>query len=144
MRFHLERDPRKWMVDNKTANKAGFLMELVPKGDSIKMWKEMSAHQVVFTKVSLRKYVDTWKEMLVKADPQVDLKEEATADGSLIVTYTSLAANETSMRRFIKGSDGVYMLAYHVRPKLIQPKAFAIWGDIIRTASLMPNPEKKK
>jgi hypothetical protein len=65
-------------------------------------------------------------------------------DGSIFVTYTSLKADETSMRRFIKGKDGVYMLAYHVRPSLKKDETLKIWDDIIRTANLIPNPEKAK
>ena len=104
----------------------------------------MAAHQIAFTKDSLRKYVDTWKGMLVKADAKVDFKEETMTDGSIFVTYTSESADETSMRRFIKGKDGVYMLAYHVRPKLKKEETLKIWDDIIRTAYLIPNPQKKR
>ena len=119
-------------------------MEFVPQGGSIKKWKEMAAQQIAFTKESLRKYVDTWKTMLLKADAKVDFKEETMTDGSILVTYTSPSADETSMRRFIKGKDGVYMLAYHVRPELKKDETFKIWEDIIRTANLIPNPEKSK
>ena len=119
-------------------------MEFVPQGDSIKKWKELVAQQIVFTKESLRKYVDTWKGGLLKADSKVEVKEETMTDGSILVTYTSLKADETSIRRFIKGKDGVYMLAYHVRPNLKKDEIVKIWEDIIRTANLVPNPEKRK
>ena len=49
-----------------------------------------------------------------------------------------------SMRRFMKGKDGVYMLAYHVRPQLKKEETLRIWDDVIRTAKLIPNPEKKR
>lgn len=144
MAFHMEKDSRKWTPQYQNGGKSGFIMEFVPEGDSIKKWKEMAAQQIAFTKVSLRKYVDTWKAMLLKADPKVDYKEETSTDGSIFVTYSSPSADETSMRRFIKGKDGVYMLAYHVRPKLKKEETFKIWEDIIRTANLIPNPEKNK
>jgi hypothetical protein len=88
--------------------------------------------------------VDTWKGMLLKADPKIDFKEETMTDGSIFVTYTSASADEMSMRRFIKGKDGVYMLAYHVRPTLKKKETLKIWDDIIRTARLIPNPVKKR
>ena len=144
MTFGIDKDPRKWTSQNLAGNKSGIMMELVPEGDSIKHWKEMAAHQIVFSKQSLRKYVDTWKGLLLKADAEVDYKEETMPDGSIFVTYTSAAADETSMRRFIKGKDGIYMLAYHVRPKLKKDETFKIWDDIIRLAKLIPNPEKKR
>ena len=144
MSFHIEKDPRKWTAQYQNGSETGFIMEFVPEGDSIKKWKEMAAQQIAFTSDSLRKYVDTWKAMLLKADPKIDLKEETMTDGSIFATYTSLSAEETSMRRFIKGKDGVYMLAYHVRPKLKEHETVKIWNDIIRTANLIPNPEKKR
>ena len=144
MAFHMEKDPRKWTPRSQNASKTGFIMEFVPEGDSIKKWKEMAAQQIAFTKDSLRKYVVTWKGMLLKADAKVDFKEETMADGSIFVTYTSASADEMSMRRFIKGKDGVYMLAYHVRPKLKKEETLKIWDDIIRTAHLIPNPMKKR
>lgn len=144
MAFHMEKDARKWTPQYQNASKSGFIMEFVPEGDSIKKWKEMAAQQIVFTKDSLRKYVDIWKSMLLKADAKVDFKEETMTDGSIFVTYTSASADEMSMRRFIKGKDGIYMLAYHVRPKLKKEETLKIWDDIIRTANLVPNPEKKR
>jgi len=140
----MERDSRKWTPQYQNGTKSGFIMEFVPQGDSIKKWKELVAQQIVFTKESLRKYVDTWKGGLLKADSKVEVKEETMTDGSILVTYTSLKADETSIRRFIKGKDGVYMLAYHVRPNLKKDEIVKIWEDIIRTANLVPNPEKRK
>ena len=144
MGFRIDKDPRKWTPQYQNGNKAGFIIELVPEGDSIKNWKEMTAQQIAFTTESLRMYVDTWKNMVRKADAKIDIKEEMMKDGSIFVTYTSSSADEMSMRRFIKGKDGVYMLAYHVRPKLKKEETLKIWDDIIRNANLVSNPEKGK
>lgn len=65
-------------------------------------------------------------------------------DGSILATYTSVSADESSMRRFIQGKDGIYMLAYHVRPKLKKDDTFKIWEEILRTAELIPNPRKRE
>ena len=91
--------------------------------------------QVAITQESLRSYVDTWKAALPKADSKIDIKEEAIGDDSIIVTYTS--ADQTRIQRFIKGKDGVYMLAYQVRPKFKKDEIFKIWDIIIRTATLI-------
>jgi hypothetical protein len=144
MTFHIEKDSRKWVIQYEDGNKKGFITDFVTEADSIKTWKEMAAHQIVFTKESLREYVDTWKKMLLKADGNVTVQEEAAAGDSILVTYTSTAWDESSMRRFIKGKDGVYMLAYHVRPKLKNEETFKIWEEIVRGAELIPNPEKKR
>ncbi len=117
---------------------------MVPRGDSIEKWKELVAVQIDFAQAPLRLFVDTWKGLLVKSDPKVELKEETANDGSIVVTYKSLAADEFSQRRFIKGSDAVYMLAYHVRPKLNNEARFKTWSGIIASATLVSNPEKKR
>ena len=143
IRFHIAKDPRKWTPPYmQRGSDDDIIEEFVPEGDSSKTWKETVSIQVAFTTVSLRKYVDTWKDMLLKTDSKIDLKEETIGDDSIIVTHTSPSADETSIRRFFKGKDGVYMLAYHVRPKFKKDETFKIWGDINRTATLIPNSKK--
>ena len=130
MSFHLAKDPRKWTPDH-TATR--FFLE----GDSIKSWKEMVSWQFADTNVSLQKYVDAWKNGLLKADSKSDIKEEAVGDDSIVVTYTS--ADQTRIQRFIKGKDGVYMLGYQVRSQFKKDEVFKLWDSIIRTATLTPS-----
>ena len=144
MGFAMNKDPQKWMPQFMDGDKTGIIFEFVPEGQKIDSWKEMVAQQIAFTKVSLRKHVDDWKAMLLRADPKIEIKEEQKEDGSILVTYTSLAAQEMSMRRFIKAKDGVYMIAYHVRPALKDEARVKIWLEIITAANLVPNPQKKK
>jgi len=144
MGFAMNMDPQKWMPKFMDGDKTGIILEFVPEGQKIDSWKEMVAQQIAFTKVSLRKHVDDWKAMLLRADPKIEIKEEQKEDGSILVTYTSLAAQEMSMRRFIKAKDGVYMIAYHVRPALKDEARVKIWLEIITAANLVPNPQKKK
>jgi hypothetical protein len=142
MAFYINKDARKWAPQFQDGNKKGFIMEFVIDGDSIKSWKEMVAQQIAFTKTPLRKYVDTWKGLLLKADSKVEFTDGTNTDGSITESYTSISADETSIRRFIQGKDGIYMLAYHVRPKLKDPDIWKIWQGIIESAKLIPNPQK--
>lgn len=143
MSFNMGKDPVKWAAGYMDGNATGIILEFVPPGQSIDAWKEMVAQQIAFTPASLRQYVDTWKAMLRQAYPKIDLQEEHRTDGSILVTYTSRLAQETSIRRFIKAKDGVYMLAYHVRPAFRDEARYQLWHEIADTASLIPNPEKK-
>jgi hypothetical protein len=140
IQFHIAKDPRKWTPVMRM-DKDG-IGKFVLKGDSVEAWKEMVSIQVDSTTVSLRKYMDTWKDILMQADSKIHIKEETMGDDSIIVTYTSLSSDETSIRRFIKDKDGVYILAYHVRPKFKNDETFKIWDDIVRTATLIPNSNK--
>src|SRR5271157_3705489 len=130
IQFHIAKDPRKWTLDHTAARY--FL-----GGDSIKSWKEMVSWQFIDTNMSLRKYVDAWEDGLGKADAKIDIKEEAIGDDSIIVTYTS--ADQIGIQRFIKGKDGVYMLAYQVRSQFKKDEIFKLWDSIIRTATLTPS-----
>lgn len=144
MSFAMDKDPTKWVPQFMGGNASGVILELVPEGQSIKAWREMVAQQIVFTAKPLRQHVDEWKAMLRRADPAIEITEESHEDGSALVTYTSLAAQEMSMRRFIGSQDGVYMLAYHVRPSLKDEQRIATWRKILTDANLVPNPERRK
>ncbi len=101
----------------------------------------MVAQQVTFTNLPLRQYVDGWKAAMQGKDAQIQITESSLADGSLVVEYTSLPFQETAIRRFIQCSDGIYALAYHVRPQLRDEGKYKIWLHIIDTASVIPNPK---
>ena len=119
-----DRDPREWGVQNFTGNKSGFLAELVPAGDSLKSWKEMAAQQIAFTAQPLREYVDAWKQGLTSAEPNATTKESKLEDGSILIEYQAPQANEIGIRKFVQGPDGIYMMAYHVRPAFKLDDAF--------------------
>ena len=142
MSFAMGNDPTKWVAQFMDGNETGIIFELVPQGDDINSWKEMVAQQIAFTNAPLSRYVEVWRSGMLRADPKMDLKIERADDGSVTATYTSLAAQEMSIRRFIKAEDGIYMLAYHVRPALKNESRLKLWRQIIGAASLIPNPQK--
>ena len=138
--FEMGKDPRTWDSQHMDGNRDGMIMEFVPEGDSIEDWKEMVAQQIVFTPLSLSEYASNWKESLKQADPDINITATTSADGSIIVEYNSIKANETSIRKLMKGSDGIYMLAYHVRPDQKQDDTFILWTDIVSDSSVRSNP----
>ena len=144
MSWAMGKDSRKWIPQYQTGNSRRIIFELVPEGQTIEAWKEMVAQQIDFTTVPLREHFEGWKAMLIRSDPKILITEEKTIDGSILATYLSEAGDEMSLRRFIKANDGVYMLAYHVRPKLKTEAIWQLWQNIITNATLIPNPEKRK
>lgn len=144
MGLPIAKDTVKWVPQFKDGNASGIIFEFVPEGQSIDAWKEMFAQQIAFTTKSLRDYVDAWKAMLRAADAEIEIKEEQREDGSILVTYTSIAAQEMSLRRFMHAKDGVYMLAYHVRPALKDEKRVTLWRQLLTEADFLPNPLKQK
>jgi len=143
MSWNMKKDSRKWAAQNLKGSPSGFLLQLVPSGDSLASWKEMVVQQIIFTSAALPVFVDSWKTDLLKADPKTELKETTNPDGSVWVTSTSSAKDTICLRRFLRGFDGVYMLAYFVRPNLRSDATFKVWSGIIAAAILVPNPEKK-
>ena len=102
----------------------------------------MVAQQIVFTQQNLNEYVSRWESGLINSDSNIELKKVKNTDGSITATYSSVKANEFSTRRFIKASDGIYMLAYHARPKSKNDSTVAVWEKIIAKSKLIPNPAK--
>lgn len=147
--FPLNKDPRPWTIaDSLTNGPVGPVLvitrEWVPKGDSIESWKEMFDEKTIITKDSVRKHIDVWKTLLAQVDPKAEVTEEKNADGTITVTYTSIAANEMGVSRYLTAGDGIYILSYRVRPKLKREETLKIWRDILSSASLIPNSAKKK
>ncbi len=142
--FNIKADGRQWVSEPTKANTSGFITRLIPQGDSIAAWRELVVHQIVFTTMPETGYVKQWEAGLTASDAKAEVKETANADGSITVSYTSPAADETGIRRFIKGEDGIYMLAYQIRPGLKTDAAFRLWTGIVDAAVLIPNPERSK
>jgi hypothetical protein len=141
IQFHMGKDPLKWEpVRPQTRFEDNIFEELVPKGDNVNAWKELVTLQSPSTGLSLRKYVDNWEIMLRKGDSRIKIKEEVLGDCSIVVTYTSASKNEISVRRFMDDNHRLYILAYHVRPKFEKNERLRIWSDIIRTATVFPDP----
>jgi hypothetical protein len=138
--FDINRDTREWERKFVEGNAKGFICELIPKGTSIKSWNELVAQQIFFTRQSLPDYVSRWKAGLVEADANVRIEEHKNSDGSVTIHYHSDKANEAGIRRFMKASDGIYMLTYQVRPKSKDHQVYQLWSGIIDKASLAPNP----
>ncbi|MFT4901428.1 MAG: hypothetical protein ACI81V_000701 [Lentimonas sp.] len=136
-------DPVKWKMDHLDRSPAGFIAEFVPQGQTIKAWKEMVAQQITFTNAGLSEHIKQWKGMITTGDPDVIISEETSDSSSITISYKSKIFNEYSIRKFTKGSDGIYALAYHARLNRIDPKRVSLWTEIIADSDLIRNPEKR-
>jgi len=141
--FNMSKDPKKWVGQLTAAEDRFIIFELVPQGESVKAWTEMVEQQIAFTPATLRNYVDVWEKGMSRADPKINVNEQTNKDGSLVVAYASNSAQEISVRRFIKARDGIYMLAYLVRPSSRNEARLNMWISIIEAATLVPNPNKR-
>jgi hypothetical protein len=130
----LNMDSVKWVMANTDGNRTGIIFEMVPDGQRIDAWLEMVSNQIVFTQVSLDDYVATFSAMLKKVDPNVSMETKTLTDGSMIITYSSPKADEFSIRRFFKASDGIYMFAYHARVTSKDNTRVLLWEQIILKA----------
>ncbi|MGQ0502878.1 MAG: hypothetical protein ACT4P0_09795 [Panacagrimonas sp.] len=139
----MDQDPRTWVVANGTRGPGGYLMELVPQGQNIKSWSEMASNQIVFTDLGAADFVANWKAGIMATDPKAAYQESTASDGSITVHYESALAREKGIRRFIKGPDGIYMVAYHARPESFDPAPYQTWGKIIAETELTPDSHKR-
>jgi hypothetical protein len=143
LEFNLAKDSKKWSGHLIFAKPSGFMFEFAPLGQTLDAWTEMVEQQIGFTRVSLKDFVDDWKLRMTRADPKLGLNEQTEKDGSILVAYASSVGQEISVRRFIKANDGIYMLAYLVRPSARDEGRLKLWIDIISTATLVKNPNLK-
>jgi hypothetical protein len=140
--FPLNKDSRTWTVACSLTNgPVGSVYvithEWVTKGESIEAWKEMFDEKTILTKDSVRKQVDVWKGLIARVDPKAEVKEEKAADGTITITYTSIAANEMGVSRYLKADDGIYILSYRVHPKSKNEATLKVWREIISSATLV-------
>jgi len=138
------KDTVKWVPQHMDGSATGIIFELVPEGQNINAWKEMVAQQITFTKDSAFKHINGWEKMIKNGDPNVEVTRMENEDGSYLVTYTSKAFNEYSIRRFVKASDGIYAIAYHVRLNHMDKERIELWNRLINEVELIPNPEKSR
>lgn len=143
--FHIEKDPRPWQIKYTGARSSGTLCMFGLKGAPAEKPQEVVSQEIVLTQKPLRDFLAPWKTSNLYADPAATISETTlTNDNSILITFTSPIADETLMRRLIPGSDGIYMLTYVTSPNLKKDDTWALWEDIIKTATLIPNPAKKK
>lgn len=144
MSFKLGDDPRNWTMVFRNGNRNAIIAEFTIDREDINHWSEMVAQQIDFGKEPLDRHFAGWVATLRRADPKIVITEKQLADGSILATYDSRAFDEVSVRRFIKGSDGIYALGYHVRHRLKNPEVWTLWTRIVAEASLVPNPMKQR
>lgn len=143
LQWNPQSDPREWQIESMDANRNQFEFQLVLKGKSAVNSGEKVIQQIVFTKGSLREYVDAWKSQLESTDAAIKTSEKKNAEGSLTVTIRLPKTQEVSIRRFLKANDGIYMFAY-TRPETRDDEYHEIWSTIIDEASLRANPQRWK
>jgi hypothetical protein len=140
--FNMKADKVKWKMQGTDGNSSGIIAEFTPEGQSLKAWTEMMAQQITFTKLSLQDHVKAWRKMIEKADRNVEITADSKG-GVMIMTYKSKLFNEYSIRKFMKGSDGVYAFAYHVRLAQFKEERAKLWRSILEQSELIKNPAKK-
>lgn len=138
--FSLDDSHKKWTTQTMHGSSQEILMEMVPEGDHIENWQEMVANQIVFTSIPLESFFANWKEKLLQADPEVSQKVLMATESEIVIRYQSNIASELAVRKFIQGADGIYMLAYHVRPGSSEKEVLDLWEKIVSESSLVKNP----
>lgn len=133
----ISKDPAKWKIGHAAGNRNSILMEIVPEGEEVSSWNELSTNTIFFG-ASADEYASQWKAGLQLAGASIT-EEETLPDGSIWVTYSS--PSENGSWRYIQGPDGVYGVSYQTRPATEDPQRVQIWRGILREAALQSNPQ---
>lgn len=103
-------------------------------------WREMINQKIYFRAGMLDKFVESWKQELMKDDPQAKVERQNQADGSVIMTYQSPRNRMAGLCRIIKGPDGFYTMSYQTLPELRDSDAWKTWHKELKAAKLIDNP----
>ena len=135
--MNLKTDPKKWrMAGPPEGNEKFISSEVLPSGEDIGNWRELSTSIVVFN-ANLAKYEEAWASSLQETGATI-LERKPMGDGSLWIKYRS--AEENGMWRFFQGPDGVYGISYQTKPDQEDQARVDIWREILSGAFLTPNP----
>jgi hypothetical protein len=149
IQYALSKDPKTWvMADSLTNGPIGevvdYTSEWVPKGDDIENWKEMFDVKTMLTSDTIAHHIESWKTFLSQVDPKAEVNVQTNEDGSSLVTYKSIVADEMGISRYFKGKDGIYVISYRMRPSAKKDERLKIWQGILSSATLVKNEKKGK
>jgi hypothetical protein len=135
VRLKLGEDGRNWNMETVDGSGGVILLEMVPEGEEVSNWNELSSYLVVF-RAELAPYLDGWTSGL--SGQGVTIKETRTLDdGSVMVEYTS--EDENGLWRFFQGPDGVYGVSYQTRPATEDWRRKETWRGILGHAAFAKN-----
>jgi hypothetical protein len=137
--LQMGKDPKKWEIGFGAGNRMSILMEMVPEGEKVENWNELSTNMVLFG-APVSEFTARWKAGLESAGAKI-LEEEVLPDGSIWIVYQS--SQENGRWRYLQGPDGVYGVSYQTRPSTEDQDRVEIWREILREASLQQNPHHK-
>lgn len=133
----------KWDMGFATGNREMVFSELVHQGESVEKWTELVTVRTVFSgkKATLEERIAAWRKTL---GTSTEVSEEKQTDGTYLVTYSSKAADEFGMYRFIRGEDGFYEIGFALKLSAKKDDRVTLWRDILLRAKLEPNPVLRK
>ncbi len=142
--FNNGADQRQWAAKVTDKSHERILIEMAPAGDDFSASVEVLENQVVFTPATLNNYLKIWFLQQTEADPDFKIINTIHGHQDSLVIYLTPANNRITIRKFFKGSDGVYMLAYYTQEKSINYAIYNAWLSNIKTSTLVKNPESSK
>jgi hypothetical protein len=136
-------NPGDWVTGYGHCDRTLCFVQLIPKGETMGAWKQSVVIQTIYADAPVRAVVDQWEAIYRKDDPAATTQETALEDGSIVVESRSDKLDEIGIRKFLKGPDGVYTVAYLARPQHDDEEKMADWKIQIRAARLIPRATPK-
>ncbi len=133
----------KWIPVMMDAKRKVIKVELVPEGQSAYSWKEKIGQEIYYTNDSLDEHFKDWEKRLKKEYKDVTTTQETLADGSKYVTYFSKQNYDTAQQRWIRQTDGIYIMSFHIRPLVRTSERTERVEKLLKEGGLKPAPAKK-
>lgn len=130
-----------YVAGSTSATRDLLLNEFIQKNDSIHDWERLVSRQYAKTGASAYDFAQTTANQ-IKADcPHSSVSIRRISNRATLLEYSHNGCKgwegHHSVRKFMDGRDGVYMIGFDMKNKDYEPSEFARWRKRITEAHLV-------
>lgn len=133
-------DEREWKVAYQAGNEKRFLSEWVMNNESLEDWSELLVAQTQYGDLAVKTLKAAFEKRLAEACPSMRSITVSEDESSILWIWMHDGCHgqpaQREVRKFMKGSDGLYSLAYSVKETSFSKENYATWIKIISAAKL--------
>jgi hypothetical protein len=129
-----------YVVGHLAGDSELLLNEFVRKGDSVKDWETLVTRIYITPGPSVAQIATKVKEDLKRDCPHAMVTMRRLSGTEYVVEHSHNGCGpfegHRSVRKFIQGRDGIYMIAYDMKNKAYNASEFGQWRNRVISAKL--------
>lgn len=135
-----EFDGREWKVGYQAGNSKEIISEWVVNNETVEDWNELLTTHFHYHNMPIRRFSSLMQELLGNDCPTLEIQIISEEDSRILFEWLHNGCRghdaQREIRKLLKGTDGVYMLAYAVKEKEYSEMIYQRWMKIIMEAEL--------